>query len=72
MRKEHLESVRRWANFVKANPKKWKKIHTGFINALFNKHYTFLKKLLKDPNGKEKIIKLYKITNFAGYKTLLK
>ncbi len=59
MRKEHLEQVERWAHFVKNNPTKWKKIHTQFIDAIFDKHEQFRKKLLKTPGGKEKLEKLY-------------
>ncbi|MEK6905675.1 MAG: hypothetical protein AABX24_04710 [Nanoarchaeota archaeon] len=67
MREEHLQQVDRWAHFVKDNPTKWKKIHTGFINALFEKHDSFRNKLLQTPNGKEKLQKLYNIKNKEGY-----
>ena len=63
MRTEHLEQVERWAHFVRNNPKKWKKIHTEFINSQFEKHRKFLKKLLKEPNGLDKVVKLYGIQN---------
>lgn len=71
MRTNHMQSLENWANFVKNNPTKWKKIHTKFINAQFDKSYTFLKRLLKQPNGREKIIKLFKIGNIKGYPKLL-
>ena len=67
MREEHLQQVERWALFVKENPTKWKKIHTEFINALFEKHYSFRSKLLHMPNGKEKLMKLYNIKTKEGY-----
>jgi len=67
MREEHIKQVERWAHFVKNNPTKWKKQHTEFINALFEKHYQFRERLLQTPQGKKKIIKLYKIKNIDGY-----
>ena len=71
MRPEHLESVRRWAIFVKENPDKWKKIHTRFINAQFDKHAKFIKRLLKTPDGRDKIVRLYGIKNRNGFRKLL-
>ena len=71
MRAEHMQQVERWAHFVKNNPDKWKKIHTAFINAQFEKHRKFLKKLLKEPNGFDKAVKLYGIKNVAVYKKLI-
>ena len=53
------EQIIRWANYVKDNPTKWKKTHTKFINAQFDKHRKFNTRLLKTKNGKEKFIKLY-------------
>ncbi len=70
MRKEHMQQVERWALFVKENPTKWKKIHTEFINALFEKHDSFRNKLLQTPNGKEKLQKLYSIKNKGRYNWL--
>lgn len=68
--KTHADHIESWAHFVKTNPN-WKKIHTEFINAQFEKANSFIKRLLKQPNGKEKIIKLYKIKNKKGYSKLL-
>ncbi len=70
MREEHMEQVERWAHFVKENPAKWKKSHTEFINALFEKHYSFRSKLLQTSNGGEKLQKLYHIKNKEGYSWL--
>ncbi len=70
MREEHLQQVERWAHFVKENPTKWKKIHTEFIDAIFEKHDSFRNKLLQTPNGKEKLQKLYNIKNKEGYNWL--
>ena len=59
MRIDHQEQIERWANFVKNNPTKWKKIHTEFINSIFDKHEQFKERMLKIPGGKEKLNKLY-------------
>lgn len=72
MRQEHIEQIERWAHFVKNNPDKWKKIHTEFINAQFEKHNRFVKNLLKQKHGFEKIIKLYDIKNVEVYREILK
>ncbi|MDP3734706.1 MAG: hypothetical protein Q8R37_05750 [Nanoarchaeota archaeon] len=66
-RQSHQEQVERWARFVKDNPQQWQEIHTQFINALFDNHDQFLKKMLKTKDGKEKLIKLYNIKNKEGY-----
>lgn len=58
-----MEQVERWAKFVKENPEKWKKIHTEFIDAQFQKSHEFYERLKKTKNGKEKIQKIFKITN---------
>ncbi|MBD3204361.1 hypothetical protein GF327_08775 [Candidatus Woesearchaeota archaeon] len=47
------DEIERWAKFMKENPDKWKKIHTKFINAQFEKSQEFIKRLLKEPNGKK-------------------
>lgn len=68
----HDDFLVRWANFVKNNPKKWRKFHTQFINAQFESNRRFLKNLSKQKGGPEKIIKLYGIKNINGYRKLLK
>ena len=70
MRESHMGQVERWANFVKSNPHQWRKVHTEFINALFENHYQFRNRLLKTPGGKEKLIKLHRIKNKEGYSWL--
>jgi len=67
--KTHMEQVKRWANYVRNNPD-WKKIHTEFINAQFEKAYQAIEKISKMPNGKEKIKKLYGIKNEKGYPSI--
>lgn len=61
-RKEHLNQVERWALFVRDHPAEWKKPHTEFINAIFDKHEQFKKRLLQTPDGKDKLEKLYRKT----------
>lgn len=68
--KIHIEHVEKWANFVKINPD-WKKHHTEFINAQFEMAEMFMKRLLKENDGREKVMKLYGIKNVEGYKELL-
>ncbi len=68
--KTHMESVIRWADFVKANPDKWQEMHNKFINAQFDMHEQFLRRILKEDNGKQKIIELYGIENLNGYPIL--
>ncbi len=62
----HMDQIERWAHFVKDNPTKWKKIHTEFINALFQKNEEVIRRLLQQPKGKEKLIELYRIRNVDG------
>ncbi len=59
MRESHQEQIERWARFVHDNPTKWKKIHTAFIDAIFEKNQEFLERLKTSPGGKEKIERLY-------------
>lgn len=66
-RTSHRDQVERWALFVREHPLEWKKIHTEFIDALFQKQEEIIKRLLQQPNGKQKIIELYKIKNIEGY-----
>ena len=72
MRENHNDFIERWARFMQEHPTEWKKIHTEFINAQFQKNKEFLQRLLQEPNGREKIIELYQIKNLKGYEGLLK
>lgn len=69
---QRMESVEKWAFYVKNNPKKWKKMHTEFINSQFKKSEDFIKKLLKQKDGIKKILELYNIKNIGGYPGLSK
>lgn len=51
---QDVNQVARWAEYVRSH-KDWKKIHTDFINAQFIKYSGFLKRILKTPNGREKL-----------------
>lgn len=66
----HLDQVERLAHFVRDHPTKWKKIHTEFINAIFQKHEEALQRILATPGGKEKAAELYTIKNKKGYSWL--
>lgn len=72
MRDNHKDQIERWALFVRDNPREWKKIHTEFINAQFDKHRQFIERLLEKPDGFEKIVKLYNIRNVDAYRKLLR
>lgn len=65
------EEIDRWIQYMKKHPKTWKKVHTKFINAQFEKSQEFIKRLLRQPGGREKIIKAYNIKNVKGYEGLL-
>ncbi len=66
----HMEHVERWAKFVKENPTKWQKPHSDFINSQYDLALNAIQRILKMPNGKEKIKKIYKINNLKGYSFL--
>jgi hypothetical protein len=65
-----MDQIERWALFMKNNPGKWKKIHTEFIDAQYDKAYAFYDRLAKTEGGKEKIIKIFGIKNLDGYPSL--
>jgi hypothetical protein len=46
------DPVARWAEYVLTHPD-WKKIHTQFINAQFEKSHEFYKRLAKTNSGQE-------------------
>ena len=58
IRKTHIDQIERWANFVRENPRKWKEIHTEFINAIFKKHQQVVERLKKTKEGKDKLREL--------------
>ena len=66
MRKLHMDSIERWAEYIKTRSD-WRKTHNSFIDAQYEKAYAFLDRLAKTPGGKEKIIKLYGIKNVKAY-----
>lgn len=57
--KTHLEQVETWARFVRDHPTEWKAQHTAFINAQFDFHQRFVEQMRKQPNGEEKLRKLF-------------
>lgn len=68
---QRLKSVEDWAKKVKDSKGNWKEVHTEFINSQFQKAESFIKKLSKEKNGVDKIIKIYNIRNKKGYPSLL-
>ncbi|MDO8481173.1 MAG: hypothetical protein Q7S65_05175 [Nanoarchaeota archaeon] len=62
------DEIDRWVKYMKAHPDTWKKIHTQFINAQFEKAYAFMERLKRQPGGKAKIIEMYGIKK--GYPSL--
>ena len=66
------KEIDRWVKFMKDNPDKWKSVHSRFINAQFEKQQNFIRRLLKQPNGKKKVIDAYGIKNLKGYEELLR
>lgn len=54
----HNDFIERWAKHVKTHPE-WKKEHTQFINAQYEKHLQLVKKLSSTTRGKETLKKLY-------------
>lgn len=65
------DEIDRWIEYMRKNPSTWKKHHTEFINAQFEKADLFIRRLAKQPGGKKKIIEAYNIKNVKGYPGLL-
>jgi len=65
------EEIDRWVKFMKEHPDEWKRVHTEFINAQFDKAGRFIKRLLATPGGREKVITAYGIKSIEGHKELL-
>ncbi|OGI15475.1 hypothetical protein A3K63_01435 [Candidatus Micrarchaeota archaeon RBG_16_49_10] len=70
MRETHLDQIERWAEFVRNNPEKWRKIHTDFINSIFQNHRRVYKELAKTSEGRRKLIEIYEIKNIDGFPSL--
>ncbi len=70
MDKQRTEQIHRWAKYDRTSNGEWKKIHTQFINAQFDKANAFYRRLAKQPGGKEKIIKLRGIKNLKAIEGL--
>ena len=65
----HQDQIKRQAKNVLENPK-WKKVHTEFINSIYDKAYQVIEQLKKTPEGREKIKKMYGIENEKGYPSI--
>lgn len=53
IKKDRLEFIDKWAERVKTT-NDWRKHHTAFLNAQYQKSDSFYKKIILMPNGKEK------------------
>ncbi|MEK6811537.1 MAG: hypothetical protein AABX96_03445 [Nanoarchaeota archaeon] len=52
--KTHMESVERWAEFVRTHPRsEWKPVVNTFINAVYEKADDFYNRLAKSEEGRE-------------------
>jgi len=57
--KSHMESVERWAEFVKTHSiNEWKPVIDAFINAVYEKADDFYKRLEKTEKGREALKRL--------------
>jgi hypothetical protein len=66
------EEIDRWVRFMKEHPKGWKKVHSEFIDAQFDKSTKFMNRLALSKGGRDKIISAYHIKNVKGYARLLR
>ncbi len=64
------DEIDRWVRYMKDHPNTWKKVHTQFIDAQFEKSRAFVRRLLQEPNGKEKVLRMYNIRNEKGFSGL--
>ncbi|MDP2717780.1 MAG: hypothetical protein Q8P02_03485 [Candidatus Micrarchaeota archaeon] len=58
-----MEQIDRWAQYVRTSNGAWKKAHSAFINAQFQKAEAFYQRLAKTPGGKRKIASIFGIQN---------
>ena len=72
VRATHIDQIERWAEFVRQNPNKWKKIHADFINSMFENQKRVYNELVKTEDGRKKIIMIYNIRNIDGFPSLKK
>ena len=56
------EEIDRWVEYMQTHPD-WKKKHTAFIDAQFQKQREFVDRLARQPGGKDRIKALYDIRN---------
>ena len=68
---ERIKSINSWVEYIKSN-EDWKKHHTKFINAQYEKAYQAIKKMKSLRQGENLILEIYKIKNKKGYPKLLK
>ncbi len=66
----HADFMDRWISYMRTH-QNWRVKHAQFINAQYVHARKIIRELAKTPEGKEKIRKMYNITNKNAYKTLL-
>lgn len=65
-----MDFVQRNAEFVRTNPH-WYKEHNKFLNDLYELHKQATRKILAEPDGKQKIMALYGIKNMRVFEDLI-
>ena len=65
------EEIDRWVEYMKEHPDSWKRVHSEFVNAQFEKARAVWERLASTPEGRKKIIAIYNIKNTKGYPKLL-
>lgn len=63
MDEQRAKQIERWAEYVRNSNGEWKKAHTVFINAQFEKANAFYARLAKTPGGLKKIADIFGIKN---------
>ncbi len=58
-----------WIEYMKKHPRTWKRIHSAFINAQYEKAYEFIRFLCKK-YGKKKLMEVYGIKNEKALRKL--
>ena len=72
-KEERMNFVEYWAEYVRENADElWSKEQNIVINSQFKSSRDFVKRLLKEKNGIERIMEIYNIKNKKGYENLLK
>lgn len=63
IKKERAEQIDRWAKYIQENPHIWREHHTRFLDDQLEMANAALRRIAKQPGGREKITQLRGITN---------